>query len=193
MYDDIDDDYYKQTKNYKTFNGSYVKYQSDGDKDKRLSIKEYLNKIKPILSNIINYHKDEWKIQLSMKINFVSLEDSNETPIMYTNSDNIDILNGYETDEIIEKLFKSLLERYQGGLEEKMREGSGFVFESVDLLYYKLHKTSLNRGGSYIDSPKWLKNKTATINPKNNDDKCFQYAIIAALNYQIIKKDPQII
>ena len=51
-------------------------------------------------------------------------------------------------------------------------------FDSVDLLCYKI---SLNREGSYIDSPKWLKNKKATINPQNNDDKCFQYAITAAL------------
>ena len=46
---------------------------------------------------------------------------------------------------------------------------------------------SLNRGGSYIDSPKWLKNKKATINPKNNGGKCFQYAITAALNHEQIK------
>ena len=44
---------------------------------------------------------------------------------------------------------------------------------------------------SYTDSAKWLKNKKATINPKNNDDNCFQYALIVALNYQKIKKDPQ--
>ena len=56
---------------------------------------------------------------------------------------------------------------------------------------YKLNKIGLNRGGSYIDSPKWLKNKKATINSKNNDDKCFQYALTVALNYQNIKKDPQ--
>ena len=44
--------------------------------------------------------------------------------------------------------------------------GSEFVFDSIDLLHYNLHKISLNRGGSYIDSPKWLKNKKATINSK---------------------------
>ena len=44
--------------------------------------------------------------------------------------------------------------------------GSEFVFDSIDLLPYNLHKISLNRGGSYIDSPKWLKNKKATINSK---------------------------
>ena len=38
-------------------------------------------------------------------------------------------------------------------------EGSYFVFESVDLLFYSLHKTRLRRGKSYIKSPEWLKNK----------------------------------
>ena len=60
---------------------------------------------------------------------------------------------------------------------------SEFVFGSVHLLYNKLHKISLSRGESYIDSPKWLKNKKATKNPKNNDGKCFQYALTVALNY----------
>ena len=84
---------------------------------------------------------------------------------MYTNSDNIDIMIGNETDEIIEELFVSLLERYKEGLEEKIR-GSEFVYDSINLLHCKLHKISLNRGGSYIDSSEWLKNKKAIINPK---------------------------
>ena len=75
-------------------------------------------------------------------------------------------------------------------LEEKIR-GSEFAFDSLDLLHYNLHKINLNRGGSYIDSPKWLKNKKATINPKINDGKCFQYALTISLSYEKIKKDPQ--
>ena len=44
-------------------------------------------------------------------------------------------------------------------------KGSKFIFDSTDILYYNLNKISLNRGGSYIDSPEWLKNKKATLNP----------------------------
>ena len=69
--------------------------------------------------------------------------------------------------------------------------GSEFAFYNVNALYYDLNKISLNRGRSYIDSPEWIKNKKVTINPKNNDDKCFQYALTVALNYQNIEKDPQ--
>ena len=70
-------------------------------------------------------------------------------------------------------------------------KGSEFLFDSVDVLYYNLNKISLNRGGSHIDSPEWLKNKKTTTNPKNNDDKCFQYALTVALNYQNIKNNPE--
>ena len=56
---------------------------------------------------------------------------------------------------------------------------------------YKLNKIGLNRGGSYVNSPKWLKNKKTTLNPKNNDDKCFQYALTAALNHEQIKSHPE--
>ena len=66
-----------------------------------------------------------------------------------------------------------------------------FVYDSVDPLYYNLNKVSLSRGGSYMDSPKWLKNKKATINPKNNDDMCFQYTLTVALNYEQIKDHPE--
>ena len=69
--------------------------------------------------------------------------------------------------------------------------GSEFAYDSVDALYYNLNKVSLSRGGSYIDSPKWLKNKKATINPKNKDDKCFQYALTVSLNYEQIKHHPE--
>ena len=83
--------------------------------------------------------------------------------------------------QIIEELFESFLQKCQEGLEESMK-GNEFAYDSVDSLYYNLNKVSVSRGGSYIDSPKWLKNKKATITLKNNDDKCFQYALTVALN-----------
>ena len=167
-------------------------FESNGDKDKILSVKEYLDMIKQYLSDIINKYKtqDEWKIQLTMEIIVISSNDSNETRTMHTKSDNTEITISNETDEIVEELFEYLLQKYQGGLEKAMK-GSEFVFDSVDLLYYKLHKISLNIDGSYIDSPEWLKNKKATINPKNSDDKCFQYAITAALNHENVQSHPE--
>ena len=82
------------------------------------------------------------------------------------NSDNEEIRSGNQTDEIITKLLKSFLNNFQK--EEKiLRNGSNFVFESVKILYCHIHKINLKRGKSYTQSPEWISNKRATINPKN--------------------------
>ena len=142
--------------------------------------------IRRYLSGIIN----DYKTQGEWKIIFFSSKDSEETRTIYGWSDSIEVMVVSETDDITEDYFDSILQRYQKNLEKSMR-GSEFVFDSVDSLYYKLQKISLNRDVSYIDSPKWLKNEKATINPKNNDDKCFQYALAVALNYEQIKSHPE--
>ena len=72
-----------------------------------------------------------------------------------------------------------------------LRNGSNFVFESVGLLSYHIHKTSLKRGNSYIKSPEWIADKRATINPKNKDDNCFKYSIILALHHNEFKNHPE--
>ena len=92
-------------------NTNYVREERKRDKDKILSVKEFLNMIKPCLSDMINDHKTqgkckfrsgntiidnntqiEWKIQLTMAINFVSSEDFDEIRTTFTKSDNIYIL-----------------------------------------------------------------------------------------------------
>ena len=147
----------------------------------------------PGLADLINKKKNdrvECKIQLNMGVNFISTNDTGEIRTFYVRSDNEEIRSGNETPEIITKLIKSFLSNYQE--EEKiLRNGSNFVFESVDLLSYHIHKTSLKRGKSYIKSPEWILNKRATINPKNKDNKCFQYSITVALNNQEIGNNPE--
>ena len=91
---------------------------------------------------------------------------------------------------VIEKLFKSLRSKRQDNLETSMK-GSDFIFDSVQLMYHKCHKVNFKRGDSYIDSLDWIKKKKATINPKNTDDKCFQYAATGPLNYEEIESHPE--
>ena len=155
MYDNIDEDYYKLIRIGNAFSSNYIEYKSNGDKDKTLSTKEYLDKIKPYLNNVINnlVTQDEWKIQLIMAIKFTSSKDSKETRTMYTKSGNIETMIGGKIDENIEERFESVLQRYQKDLEESKKR-SKLIFDGVDLLYYKCNKRSLNSGGSYVDFPK---------------------------------------
>ena len=79
--------------------------------------------IRPYLSDVTNYYKTqgEWKIHLTMAINFFSSKNSEETCTMYSKSDNIEVMMGSETDEIIEELFDSFLQRCQKNFEELIR------------------------------------------------------------------------
>ena len=93
----IDEDYYEPILVKSVFNGNYIQYESRGDKGKNISIKRYLKMIMAYLSDLINKHKthglaryhsgkkswvektsSEWKIQMTMAINFISSKDSDK-------------------------------------------------------------------------------------------------------------------
>ena len=78
LFGEVDEDYYKPIKTKSAFNGNYIEYKSKGDKEKNLSPKEYFDLIRPNLRDMINDYKTRsvWKIQLTMRINFISLKDS---------------------------------------------------------------------------------------------------------------------
>ena len=73
-------------------------------------------------------------------------------------------MSGDDTNEIIKLLFESILQRFEENLQNKMR-GLEFEFDGINLFYYSFNKTSIYRGGTYINSPKWLKDKKSTIYP----------------------------
>ena len=130
-----------------------------------------------------------WKIQLTIEINFILFKDNKEEQVLYSKRDNIEVMPYDDANEVIKEIFDSLLSRYQIRLEISMR-GSNFIFHGVSLLYYKCHKINFKCGGSYVGSPDWIKKKKTTMNSKNKDDKCLQYAATFALNYGEVKWNP---
>ena len=146
----------------------------------------------PYLNDLINDNKtnrnisNKWKIQINMHVNFISSNDTGRTLTIFVSSDNEEIVLGNDTDDINKRRINYFLNNYQQE-ETILRNGSNFVFESVDLLSYHIHKTMLQRGKSYMKSPELLLNKRATISLKNGDNKCFQYSITVALHHQDIE------
>ena len=108
---------------------------------------QYLTNIREHLRKLMNdkRKKGEWKIQLIMKINFISSQNFIDTRDMHSKSDNVEIIMGNDTNEILKNLFNSLLQRYQKGLEESIR-GSDFVFDYTESLNNIFHKIDLKRG-----------------------------------------------
>ena len=184
-------DYYKPIKTRSAFNDNYQLYVSNGDENS--SINEYFDKITIDLQNLINNKKEqgEWKLQITMKIIFISFNDNDKQQIMYTKSDNVNIMRGYATNDIINELFYTFKTKYQKGLERKM-VGSNFTFDHIYYLEYHFNKINLNRGSTYIPLPKHVANNKCIINPKNTkDNACFAYAIMVALNHTKIASNPQ--
>ena len=155
-----EENYYKPIFVKSSHKCNYKHYENNWNIEKKLSVKQYLNKITPYLYDLINDHRIArrvWKIQINTHVNFISSNDTGETRIYYIWSDNVSIMQGKDTYNIIRGIFEPFLYNYQKEL--KNVKGSDFVFESVDLLDYKLHRVRLKRDGSYIKSPKWLKIK----------------------------------
>ena len=165
--------------------------------------------IRPYLRDLINEHKPidasnddnddddddddtdraEWKTQLAMQNSCISTKNFQETRTTYSKSEPVEIFTGRETEDVIDTLFNTFLQRFQHAQETSNDKGSEFIPESVELLYYNFQKIDIRRAQSYIMSPNWIVNKKATINPKNEkDNKCFQWSIISGLNYNKIKK-----
>ena len=94
-----------------------------------------------------------------------STYNDDEERVMHSKRDKIEIMITDKADEVIKELFDSLKIRYQNN--SKSMKGSKFIFDYIHLIYYKCHKINLNRGESYVDSPDWIKNTKAAINPIN--------------------------
>ena len=107
-----------------------------------------------------------------MQLTLFLQKNTEEKRVIQSTSNNIKSTSYNDANEVVNKLFESLRSRYQENLEIWMR-GSDFIFDSVQIMYCKYHKLNFKYGGSYIDFPDWTKNKKATINSKNEDDKCF--------------------
>ena len=90
------------------YSSNYIGYESNGDREKNLSVVEYLKKIKPHLKNIFDLEKsDTWKSIMNLKIimNFTSSKDTDEEWLTHSKSDNIEVMTYDNLDKIIEKLF----------------------------------------------------------------------------------------
>ena len=125
--------YCKAVRVHNFWSNNYIEYESSSDRNKTLSSKEYLNKIRPYLKDINNLKKsDSWKIILTTAIKFISSMENDEEHVMHSKSDNIEIMMNDEADEVIKELFDSIKNAYRNNLDSI--KGSEFVFDYIYLL-----------------------------------------------------------
>ena len=88
-------------------NNNYIRYESNGDRNKKLSLKEYLDQTKPYLTDIVIYLKnyDIQKIQLRIASNFTSSKDIEELCVMHLKNNNIKFIPGNNANEVVMEFF----------------------------------------------------------------------------------------
>ena len=126
-------------------------------------LRDLMNNDKPTMEsnneeNDEENYKAERKIQLVMQNNFISDKNFEDTRTIYSASKPIEIYMGSDTENTIDTLFNTILERIQQAIETSNGRGSGFTHESVALLYYSFQKIDIRRGESYTISPGWIVN-----------------------------------
>ena len=190
IFGDIDN-YYQPILASSLFNNGYQRYYFRGDPNRNMSVITYFDKIIPHLKVLINKNKlFEQKIQLDIGINMVHISEQKRIT-HFSRSDNVICLPSSNTNDIISQLLTSLYEKYQEDLRLS-HASSSFTYESVEACNIYFNKIELRRGATYIESPKWLKPKKATMNPKNpNDVYCFMYAATIALYHDQLGSNPE--
>ena len=102
-----------------------------------------------------------------MQNSYISPKSFEDKRDIYTKSEPVEIYMGSHTDNVIDTLFNTLLQRFQRAQETSNERGSEFIPDSVELLYCHFQRIDIRRAESYIMSPDWIASKKATINPKN--------------------------
>ena len=185
------DNYYHPTLASSLFNNDYQRYHFRGDPNRHMSVTTYFDKIVPFLRILIDKNKlFKQKIQLDIGINMVHISEQKRIT-HFSRSDNVICLLSSNTSDITNQLLSSLYQKYQEDLRLS-HASSSFTYESVEECNIHFNKIDLRRGAIYIENPKWLKNKKATVNPKNTKDVyCFMYAATIALYHDKLGSNPE--
>ena len=124
-----------------------------------------------------------------MIISCISTRSFKDKRTTHSKSEAVEVYMGSDTKNVMNTLFNTFLQNFQRAQETSDERGSKFIPDRVELLDYDFHAIDIRKAGSYTMSPDWIASKKATINPKNEkDNKCFQWSIIAGLNYNNIKE-----
>ena len=187
----------------RAMNGSYKSFRIDGEK--KAGIVSYIAHVTPKVSKLIVEQVkvlNSAKIQMHMWVmwkkveeRLIRLEDEDfEAPATYEtqiekvfNSKMTEVFQGSDIGEILHGLFAHIKTQ----VEHPSLPKSGFTLDYIMHLDIDFHRLQLTRGSSYIPLPEWIGKKKAVINPKNTDDECFKWAVIAALHNEEIDRDPQ--
>ena len=199
----------------KAMNGAYKSFRINGQG--KTDVESYITLVEPRIQKLI---EEQVKVLVAAKVQMhMWVMWKKKEQIMRLDDEDMEGFSArdkqfWRSDQTIEKIIKvdkpfnsKMTEVFQGSNVEEILKGmfahiktqtehpalpkSGFTLDHIMHLDIDFHQLELTRGGSHIESPDWIASKKAVINPKNKDEECFKWAVIAALHHEEIEKDPQ--
>ena len=167
------------------FRGAYRSYRINGRP--KMDVDTFFSRIREGLIELIKRELNDLnsaRIQMTTWIRFARDEDRVESAF---NSRMTNVHQGSDLDQIVDGMITYMKTQ----IENPALLNSRFRFDEVLFLDINFHRLNLTRGNSYLPSPDWLARKKAIINPQNEDQECFKWAVIAAENFNETGKDPQ--
>ena len=146
----------------------------------------FLNRIRRFLIELLKKESRTGAIR-SQATTWISFRKDGELVELAFNSRMMNVYNLSDMDEIVNEMIAHM----KGQIENPALLNSRFVFEEVLYIDVDFHQLNLMRGSSYLPLPDWLACKKAIMNPKNEDQECFKWAVIAASRWEEISNNPE--
>ena len=155
------------------FSGAYRRYRIDGMPGMDLDI--FLNRIRKFLIETLKRESRTGAVR-AQTMTWIRFKKDGELVELAFNSRMANVYNLSDMDETVDEMIKHMKEQ----IVNPALINSRFVFDEVLYVDVDFHQLNLTRGSSYLPLPDWLAHKKAIINPKNEDQECFKWAVIAA-------------
>ena len=166
------------------FGGNYSKYRIEGIKG--MDVPTFFSKIKASIGNVLRKETSQRAIRVQTTT-WLRFEKEDEYVDKAFNSRMTPVYMLSDIDSIVQGMINHMAQQVDN---PKLRD-SKFVFDSILCTDINIHRLNLTRGSSYISLPDWLEKKKAIINPKNKDNECFKWAVIAGLKWEEIDCHPE--
>ena len=151
-----------------------------------MDLDTFFNRIRRYLINLIRKKTRGRSIRVQTSV-WIRFRWDEELVNLVFNSLMTNVYNLNNLDQIVLEMINNI--SYQ--IENPALLNSRFVFEEVLYMDINIHRLNLTRGSSYLPLPDWLASKKAIINPKDVDQECFKWAVIAASRWEDINNNPE--
>ena len=166
------------------FGNAYRRYKIDGIPS--MDPDTFLNRIRRFLIDLLKKESRTRAVR-SQTTTLIRFRKDQELVELAFNSRITNVYNLSDLDEIVNEIIAHMKEK----IKNPALLNSRFVFDEVLFTNVDFHQLNLTRGSSYLLLPNWLAHKKAIINPKNEDQECFKWAVIAASRWEEINNNPE--